>query len=210
MFIWNNHLTSPLPQNSKEWPTLLIHGFFSLKQFHIFGRIYTMIVIARRSNQYAGTRYLKRGISRTGYVANEVETEQILIDEDMRKAKRGVNVAFTSFVHHRGSIPIHWTQDVNNITPKPPLQSKKLIFIKIILVKYCDPYFGATILHFRDLFKRYGGPITILNLVKQSEKVKRECIVSDEFKKAIAYSRQYFNPDYIQYCAYDIAKASKT
>lgn len=36
-----------------------------------------MMVIARRSRHYAGTRYLKRGTSVHGKVANDVEVEQV-------------------------------------------------------------------------------------------------------------------------------------
>lgn len=31
-----------------------------------------------------------------------------------------------------------------------------------------DPYFAAAALHFDDLLGRYGGPITVLNLIKVS------------------------------------------
>jgi hypothetical protein len=98
----------------------------------------------------------------------------------------------------RGSIPIHWTQEMNNMTPKPPLQ-----------IKYKDPYFSSTVTHFKDLLTRYGGPVTILNLVKQTERFKRECILTDEFKNAIDYCDQWF-PNSIKYHAYDLARAAKT
>jgi len=35
--------------------------------------IFNIIVIARRSRHHAGTRYIKRGISSSGFVANFVE-----------------------------------------------------------------------------------------------------------------------------------------
>lgn len=37
-----------------------------------------MTLVARRSRHFAGTRYRKRGISAQAFVANEVETEQIV------------------------------------------------------------------------------------------------------------------------------------
>lgn len=37
----------------------------------------TIVLIARRSALYAGTRFLKRGCNFEGAVANEVETEQV-------------------------------------------------------------------------------------------------------------------------------------
>lgn len=51
-------------------------------------------------------------------MANEVETEQIVIDASvslMDKAR------LTSFVQLRGSIPLHWSQDVAKMVPKPPI-----------------------------------------------------------------------------------------
>lgn len=49
-----------------------------LLQVNVFGRQLTMTLVARRSRHFAGTRYRKRGISAQGFVANEVETEQIV------------------------------------------------------------------------------------------------------------------------------------
>ena len=46
----------------------------------IYGRAVHVTLIARRSNRYAGTRFLKRGANLEGDVANEVETEQIVCD----------------------------------------------------------------------------------------------------------------------------------
>jgi len=34
------------------------------------------------------------------------------------------------------------------------------------VVQRVDPFYTATILHFMDLFKRYGSPVIILNLVR--------------------------------------------
>jgi hypothetical protein len=31
---------------------------------------------------------------------------------------------YTSFVQHRGSIPVMWHQEVNQMTPRPPIESK--------------------------------------------------------------------------------------
>jgi hypothetical protein len=51
--------------------------------FSIYGRAFLLTLIARRSNRYAGTRFLKRGANMEGDVANEVETEQILCDSSI-------------------------------------------------------------------------------------------------------------------------------
>lgn len=47
-------------------------------QVSVFGRPLTLTLVSRRSRHFAGTRYRKRGISAQGFVANEVETEQIV------------------------------------------------------------------------------------------------------------------------------------
>jgi hypothetical protein len=33
---------------------------------------------------------------------------------------------YTSFVQHRGSIPVMWHQEVNQMTPRPPIESQSL------------------------------------------------------------------------------------
>ena len=40
----------------------------------IFGRVLTVTLVARRSREFAGTRFKKRGLNDQGRVANEVET----------------------------------------------------------------------------------------------------------------------------------------
>jgi len=62
------------------------------------------------------------------------------------------------------------------MTPKPP-----------ILLNRVDPVYKATRMHFQDLMERYGGPIVVLDLVKQSEKREREVIVGNEYRHAIEY-----------------------
>jgi phosphatidylinositol 3,5-bisphosphate 5-phosphatase len=87
-----------------------------------------------------------------GNVANEVETEQIVSEalttpfyyptrgevEEHRNRRPSpnytsyvqVSVCLSSFIllsshflKYRGSIPIYWTQETNNINPKPPIES---------------------------------------------------------------------------------------
>ena len=58
--------------------------------------------------------------------------------------------------------------------PKPP-----------IVLNRVDPTYKATQLHFSDLLQRYGSPIVVLDLVKQSEKRQREVIVGNEVSQAI-------------------------
>lgn len=65
-------------------------------------------IISRRSIHRAGTRLFCRGVDGNGYVANYVETEQIL---EVRGSK-------SSFVQTRGSIPLFW-QQAPNLKYKP-------------------------------------------------------------------------------------------
>lgn len=78
-------------------------------------------MIARRSKEFAGTRFLKRGANKEGYVANEVETEQIVHDasSNLHSSRR-----YTAFLQLRGSVPSYWSQDITTIRPKPQIISE--------------------------------------------------------------------------------------
>lgn len=92
-----------------------------------------------------------------------------------------------------------------------------------------DPYFSAAALHFDDLLGRYGGPITVINLIKvssslngpqscrspqsnsqQKERAPRESKLLGEFKQCIDYLNQFLPPTQtIKYIPWDIAAANK-
>ena len=80
------------------------------------------------------------------------------------------NPNYTSYVQHRGSIPLYWTQDNTGVSPKPDIERKFCLAVPLIdadsLVNLVDPFYGAAALHFDNLFERYGAPIYVLNLVK--------------------------------------------
>jgi len=59
-----------------------------------------LVLISRRSVNHAGTRYLTRGINDEGFVANYVETEQLLIHKDQ----------IMSYTQIRGSAPVFFSQ----------------------------------------------------------------------------------------------------
>ena len=100
----------------------------------IFGKILQVILISRRSRIFAGTRFLKRGVNEQGYVANDVETEQILYEPNNGHL---IHEHFSSCVQHRGSIPLFWAQDSsNNIIPKPPITSKYRYCCVVIYLNY--------------------------------------------------------------------------
>lgn len=87
------------------------------------------------------------------------------------------NPTYTSYVQHRGSIPLYWTQDNTGVSPKPSIESQlsrshtKRNVNKGLVVNLIDPFYSAAALHFDNLFQRYGAPIYVLNLVKVSPTV---------------------------------------
>lgn len=72
-FVWNSYLLCQTESKlNPNWVLYIMHGFISQSNICIYGRSIYVTVIARRSNKYAGTRFLKRG-------ANfEVSMNQIL------------------------------------------------------------------------------------------------------------------------------------
>ena len=171
----------------------------------MYGRNVHITIIARRSRFFAGARFLKRGANDLGYVANDVETEQIAADmlvtsfnaPQLRQLK---NPNYTSYVQHRGSIPLYWTQDSSGVSPKPAID-----------LNLIDPFYSSAALHFDNLFARYQAPVYVLNLVKARERTPRESKLLAEYQKAVEYLNQSLPTDKrIRYRAYDMSRAAKT
>ncbi|KAK4462779.1 Polyphosphoinositide phosphatase [Cladorrhinum samala] len=208
MFVWNNHLLQPIAKvlnTPYDWCRPIIHGYIDQSAVSVYGRTAHITVIARRSRYFAGARFLKRGANDLGYVANDVETEQI-VSEALTTSfhapgpKYFASPTYTSYVQHRGSIPLYWTQDNTGVTPKP--------MIELNLV---DPFYTAAALHFDNLFERYGAPIYALNLVKARERTPRESKLLEEYTKAINYLNQFLPDDKkIIHRAWDMSRAAKS
>lgn len=62
-------------------------------------------------------RYLKRGVNDHGKVANDVETEQIIFEEEAGSYKGRMSAV----VQMRGSIPLFWSQEASRLSPKPDI-----------------------------------------------------------------------------------------
>jgi hypothetical protein len=178
-FVWTLHLLEPLicalEHQASPWIAPLIHGFFRQRRLRTeTGRTIAMTLVARRSRHFAGTRYLRRGANIQGNVANEVETEQILCEEDAGGSPPGGLI--TSMVQVRGSIPLHWCHE-NLSMPKPDF-----------LLWKQDKEFQAANLHFDNLITRYTEPVVVLNLIKQEETGRpKETLLFDEFTDAIRH-----------------------
>lgn len=209
MFVWNNHLLEPAKEtlrNPFDWCLSIVHGYVDQSALSIYwGRTVYVTIIARRSRFFAGARYLKRGANDLGYVANDVETEQI-VSEMLTTSFHApgptlfASPNWTSHVQHRGSIPLYWTQDSTGVTPKPDIQ-----------LNVVDPFFSAAALHFDNLFQRYGTPIYVLNLIKSRERTPRESKLLQEYTTAISYLNQFLPRDkQILYHAWDMSRASKS
>ncbi|OAA57704.1 SacI domain protein [Cordyceps fumosorosea ARSEF 2679] len=125
---------------------------------------YFVTLISRRSTKRAGLRYLRRGIDENGFVANMVETEQIL-------SRCSWDTAFPtySFLQIRGSIPLFWTQTAYALKPVPVQQHS------------ADENYKALKLHFESLARNYGL-VQIVNLV---EKQGVEKSIGDAYKKNV-------------------------
>lgn len=208
MFVWNAHLLAPAQdalKNPYDWCIPVIHGFIDQAPLDIFGRKIYLTVIARRSRFFAGARFLKRGTNDLGHVANDVETEQIVSDMMTTSfhapgPRAFQSPTYTSYLQHRGSIPLYWTQDNSGVTPKPDID-----------LSLNDPFYAATALHFDNLFERYGAPIYVLNLIKARERTPRESKLLLAYRQAIDYLNQSLPVDkQILYRAFDMSRASKT
>lgn len=206
-FVWNNLLLKPILENTHiatyEWFQPIIHGFIDQAKISIFGKKIYITIIARRSHHFAGARFLKRGVNDKGNVANEIETEQIVSDMlilSFHDPKYGFfnNPRYTSFVQHRGSIPLYWTQDLNRL-PKPPIE-----------INLMDPFYQSSAIHFNNLFQRYGSPVIILNLIKTKEKQPRELKLNQHFSNCITYLNQFLPEKHkLQFNCFDMSKHSK-
>ncbi|KAI4313394.1 hypothetical protein L6164_026380 [Bauhinia variegata] len=198
IFVWNAYLTQAIRSrcNNTIWTIALVHGHFRQTRLSIFGRDFSVCLISRRSRHFAGTRYLKRGVNDRGRVANDVETEQIVLDEEAGSCKGKMS----SVVQMRGSIPLFWSQEASRFSPKPD----------IILQRY-DPTYQATKLHFEDLAERYGNPIIVLNLIKTVEKRPREMMLRREFANAVGYLNQILpEENHLKFIHWDFHKFAKS
>ncbi|PBK87930.1 hypothetical protein ARMGADRAFT_997455 [Armillaria gallica] len=216
-YAWNfNMIATPFEHSdglaSPHWLLPLLHGHVDQAKLTVLGRVVFITLIARRSRHFAGARYLKRGVNDEGNVANEVETEQIVSEalttpfyypaprnSSGNKCSRRPSPNYTSYLQYRGSIPIYWTQETNSMTPRPPIE-----------INVVDPFYTAASRHFDDLFKRYGAPITILNLIKRREPVPRESKLLEEYTLCVRYLNQFLPRDkQMIYRAWDMSRAYK-
>ncbi|KAH7716085.1 polyphosphoinositide phosphatase [Aphelenchoides avenae] len=200
-FVWNEYLLTPFKDNdvSSKWTLEIIHGYIDNRTVELPCTKLTITLIGRRSAVFAGTRFLKRGTNFEA-VANDVETEQIVWD--MSSTPTLETGKFTAFVQRRGSVPLFWSQDpaTRGVVGKPP------IFVDLV-----EPNALTTAAHFRELRRKYGHPIVIMNLVKRREKRHGENVLHEQFLKNVRYLNQFRKPGRcLDYICFDVAKCNKT
>ncbi|KAH0902894.1 hypothetical protein HID58_042397 [Brassica napus] len=172
-----------LGAESKSLP-LLSRGFFgtitcwkflSITSFEtaIGKDIVDITLIARRCTRRNGTRMWRRGADLDGYVANFVETEQIV----------QMNGYSSSFVQVRGSVPFMWEQIVD-LTYKPKFEIVQPEEATHIAER-----------HFLDLRKKYGSVLAV-DLVNKHGGEGR---LSEKFASIM----QHITGDEIRYLHFD-------
>uniref|UniRef100_F1KTV5 Polyphosphoinositide phosphatase n=1 Tax=Ascaris suum TaxID=6253 RepID=F1KTV5_ASCSU len=201
-FIWNRFLLEPLRKSSvsERWMLELVHGYVGQQIIELPCSRLSLTLIGRRSSEYAGTRYLKRGANLRGHVANDVETEQILWD--ICSSPNFHCGKFSAFVQRRGSVPLLWSQDpaTRGVVGKP-----------LISIDINEPHAQTAAAHFRELRKKYGFPLIVMNLVKRREKSGHEAVLHNQFLKALKYLNQFVPmKERIAYLSFDVARCNKT
>ncbi|KAK9726856.1 hypothetical protein RND81_05G241900 [Saponaria officinalis] len=172
MFVWNQYLTHHIRNHLKNtlWTVALVHGFFKQVELSAGGKNFLLTLIARRSTEFAGTRYQTRGANEQGQAANDVEIEQIVSQKSLGDEPYKISSA----VQNRGSIPLPWSQKGSFWNIKPE-----------ILFSEVNRRYEAMQLHFSKLRMRYGDPMILLSLLKSSGKNRRESLLGNELRKAV-------------------------
>ncbi|GMM34094.1 phosphatidylinositol-3-phosphatase [Saccharomycopsis crataegensis] len=148
-FFWNEFLNKDLlneyakDKNYGAFITPVISGYAKVLQENVNGSDVSFALVTRRNKFRAGTRYFRRGIDAKGNVANNNETEQLLMYKN----------TVQSYLQTRGSVPVYWSE-INNLKYKPKLAISKT-----------SPVEAAT-LHFDEQVSLYGDNY-LVNLVNQ-------------------------------------------
>ncbi|KAL6866120.1 hypothetical protein ACO1O0_002222 [Amphichorda felina] len=135
---------------------------------------YTVTLISRRSTKRAGLRYLRRGINQDGFVANMVETEQLL-----SPAEGDSSAPVHSFLQIRGSIPLFFTQTPYAFKPVPVLQ-----YSEATNRQACQK-------HFERLTRNFGA-VQIVSLV---EKHGVESTIGTRYENTVDYLNRRANEE---------------
>lgn len=77
-FVWNKYLLEIFEKEAHhDWVLYIIYGFIAQSNVCVFGKPIYITLVGRRSNEFAGTRFLKRGANSQGGVANELRLNKL-------------------------------------------------------------------------------------------------------------------------------------
>eukprot|EP00892_Ulva_mutabilis_P001530 jgi/Ulvmu1/11378/UM075_0040.1 len=104
-YVWNCYLTQPLRRvGLPNVAPHMLQGLAERRSLPDFtGKLFDVVLFARRSRLHAGTRYKARGLNALSAPANEIECEQIILMDGTQ---------WSSYVWRRGSVPLRWSQTV--------------------------------------------------------------------------------------------------
>ena len=140
--------------------TPIICGYVGMFNYMINGIFLQIILITRRSKNFAGTRYNTRGINDDGNVANFCESEHILITGDK----------VCSFTQYRGSAPVFFDQI--GIAAKTDITRNKELSVE------------AFSKHLNEMKEDYDL-IYFINLLNRKKSIESPII--EEFEKQIKF-----------------------
>ncbi|XP_021753551.1 phosphoinositide phosphatase SAC7-like isoform X2 [Chenopodium quinoa] len=180
-YCWNNYMMEILIDNKLD-PYLLpiLQGTFHNFQTAIGKDTIDVTLVARRCTRRTGTRMWRRGANSDGYVANFVETEQIV----------QINGCTASFVQVRGSMPFEWEQVVN-LKYKPKFE---------VVNPEKAPQVAER--HFLDLRRRYGAVLAV-DLVNKTGGEGQLCEMYGNAMQQIANEEiRYLHFDFHRICGH--------
>eukprot|EP01132_Coremiostelium_polycephalum_P006116 gene6116-7621_t len=173
-FFWNYYLQQVFIENGFDSFVLpVMDGFIRVTQCEINSNKFKYIFISRRSCKRTGARYHMRGADPLGNVANFVETEQIVIFDQV----------LTAFVQTRGSIPLIWQQKGKGMKPRPV----------VVNSTQTDNSFQS---HMEELIGLYGPQVAV-SLIDQ---VGGESSIGDAFE---TLSHLSYSKEKLHYYAFD-------
>lgn len=180
-FLWNNYMMEVLIDHKLD-PFLLpvVQGSFHNFQAAIGKDIVDVTLIARRCNRRTGTRMWRRGADSDGFVANFVESEQII----------QLNGCTASFVQVRGSIPLLWDQVVD-LTYKPKFEIVKLEEAPRVVER-----------HFLDLRKKYGNVLAVDLVNKHGGEGRLNEKFANAMQQVVGDDVRYLHFDFHHICGH--------
>lgn len=180
-FLWNNYMLEVLIDHKLD-PYLLplVQGSFNHFQAAIGKDIIDVTLIARRCTRRTGTRMWRRGADSDGFVANFVESEQIV----------QLNGHTASFVQVRGSIPLLWDQIVD-LTYKPKFEIVSLEEAPRVVER-----------HILDLRKKYGNVLAVDLVNKHGGEGRLSEKFASAMQHVVSDDVRYLHFDFHQICGH--------